>query len=297
MSLLSVLCIILLIIMCLGHLFPLVIGQGDFCSRFNSSRLNLPHHAPIFNSTRLIGPHNKRHVIYRQVGATSTFLKDLEAGLTCANLQFPKPPHHDVHKVRVAHLEGLQLVNTSYTSDKALMEAIWTIVNSSISMCSDLAHLCHTESRMAEAEAILTRVASDLRSQELSAAMASLALTLSTLVQRVNGIANVIHTLSSVAGTLESHLYQEDLTNVSTHFLAPFRDAGNLGLREVADLTNATTRAFTAVMIAVSEQASRVNDSNTRSAINVAASKIKVEMQRALDRVSIHSLTLISHFT
>ena len=279
MSLLSVLCIILLIIMCLGHLSPLVISQGDFCTRFNSSRLNLPHHPPIFNSTRLSGPHKLRHAIYRQVGATSTFLKDLEAGLTCIHLQFSTPPHDDLQRARVAHLKGLQSVNMSYASDRALMEAIWTIASSSSSMCSDLAHLCHTERRMVDAESTLMRAASDLQSQELSAAMASLALTLSTLVQRVNGIANVIHTLSSVAGTFESHLYQEDLTNVSTHFLAPFRDAGNLGLREVADLTNATTRAFTAVMIAVSEQASHVNDSNTSSAINVAASMIQGEMQ------------------
>ena len=162
MSLLSVVCILLLIVMCLGHLFPLVIGQRDFCTRFNSSRLNFPHHAPIFNSTRLSGPHNKRHVIYRQIGATSTFLKDLEAGLTCIHLQFSTPPHDDEHKVRVANLKDLQSVNMSYASDRALMEAIWTIVNSSISMCSDLAHLCHTESRMAEAEAILTWVTSDI---------------------------------------------------------------------------------------------------------------------------------------
>ena len=251
MSLLPLPCIIILIIIYLGGL---VIAQRDFCSRFSSSRLNLLHHSPVFNSTRLTGPHKNRHVIYHQVGSSSTFLKELEAGLTCIHLQFPTPPHDDVHRVRVAHLKGLQSVNTSYTSDKALMEAIWTIVDSSTSMCSDLAHLCHTESRMADAEATLTRVASDLQSQELSAAMASLSLTLATLVQRVNGIANVIHTLSSVAGTLGSHLYREGLTNFSTHFLAPVRDAGNLGLREVADLTNTTTRAFTVTMIAVSER-------------------------------------------
>ena len=301
LSSLTVLCMTLLIIMYLGHPTLLVTGQGDFCRRVSSTRLNLHDRAPIFNSTKLTGPHNERRAIYRQVGATSTFLKDFEAGLTCSNLQFQPPSHNDVH--RVAHLKGLQSVNMSYASDRALMKAIWTIMNSSTSMCSDLAQLCHTETRMADAKAILTRAASDLRSrgghkarhasQELSAATANLALTLSTLVQRVNGIANVIHTLSVVIGTLESHLHQGALTNFSTQLLAPLRDAENLGLREVADVTNTTTRAFTATIIAVSEQASRMNDTITSTAINEAASVIKAEMQRALDTVSIHSLTLI----
>ena len=292
-----------LIILHLGHPPPLVTGHGDFCRRVSSLKLNLHDRAPIFNSTKLTGPHNERRAIYRQVGASSTFLKDFEAGLTGTNLQFPTSSHNDVHRERVAHLKGLQSVNMSYASDRALMKAIWTIMNSSTSMCSDLAQLCHTETRMADAKAILTRAASDLRSrgghkarhasQELSAATANLALTLSTLVQRVNGIANVIHTLSVVIGTLESHLHQGALTNFSTQLLAPLRDAENLGLREVADVTNTTTRAFTATIIAVSEQASRMNDTITSTAINEAASVIKAEMQRALDTVSIHSLTLI----
>ena len=298
LSSLTILCMTLLIIIYSGHLPPLVSGQGDFCRRFSSStRLNVHHHAPTFNSTKLTGPHKSGHAIYRQVGASSTFLKELEAGLTCIHLQFPTPPHDDVHMERVAHVKGVQSVNMSYASDRALMDAIWTIVNSSASMCSDLAHLCHTERRMADAEAILMRAASDLRSPELSAAMASLSLTLTTLMHRVNGIANVIHTLSSVIGTLESHLYQEGLTNFSTHFLAPLRDAENLGIREVSDLANTTIRAFTATMVAVSEQASRMNDSASSRAINEAASVIKAEMQRALDTVSIHSFTLISKFT
>ena len=70
------------------------------------------------------------------------------------------------------------------------------------------------------------------------------------------------------------------LTNFSTHLLVPLRDAENLGLREVADLTNTTTRAITATMIAVSEQASWMNDSTTTTAINETASEVmKVEMQ------------------
>ena len=288
LSSLTVLCMTLLIIMYLGHPTLLVTGQGDFCRRVSSTRLNLHDRAPIFNSTKLTGPHNERRAIYRQVGATSTFLKDFEAGLTCSNLQFQPPSHNDVH--RVAHLKGLQSVNMSYASDRALMKAIWTIMNSSTSMCSDLAHLCHMDSTMADAEAILTRVASDLRSrgvhkarhasEELLVATANLALTLTTLVQRVNCITNVIHMLNAIIETLQSHLYQVSLTNFSTHLLVPLRDAENLGLREVADLTNTTTRAITATMIAVSEQASWMNDSTTTTAINETASEVmKVEMQ------------------
>ena len=96
-------------------------------------------------------------------------------------------------------------------------------------------------------------------------------------------IANVIHTVSprSISERLKA-IYTKKASPQLLHpiLVAPLRDSGNLGIREVADLTNTTTRAITATMIAVSEQASWMNDSTTTTAINETASEVmKVEMQ------------------
>ena len=61
-------------------------------------------------------------------------------------------------------------------------------------------------------------------------------------------IANVIHTVSprSISERLKA-IYTKKASPQLLHpiLVAPLRDSGNLGIREVADLTNTTTRAFT----------------------------------------------------
>mgnify|MGYP000134899175 CR=1 FL=1 len=216
------------------HSYPSV-GPTGFLPPIGSQAANL---------SREMDAHDHQ---YLQTGGASVLASRLhnkfQARLSCVTATFTPTPSADDG----AHGAQLQLSGTTWVDvqgvDKSLMSSLAQLSESTTAICTNVATMCNSRHRVAQAMSIIEGVFYDSNETTLVRAAAGEAVKLlktaykpSKFNARVNFIANVVRDMSAALGAVDSKLKPSEFaTSFSASFLDPFRNAAHRGF-EYADI-------------------------------------------------------------
>ena len=233
---------------------------------------------------------------YVQVGATTSFkLSSNEGGLSCVTATFKPIATADDG----AHGAQLQLSGTMWVDaqgvDKPLMSSLVQLSHSTTSICTNVATMCNSRHRVAQAMSVIDGVCRDSNETTLVRAAAGEAVKLlkkaykpSKFNARVNFIANVVNDMSVALGGVDSKLNPKELaTDFSSTFLDPFRNAAHRGFEYADIFGNETIMDVVKAAYEVEQVLSLMPlpKDSTILRLREAAAKLQSEAQHLLKRV------------
>ena len=241
---------------------------------------------------------------YLQVSSTTSFkLSSNEAGLSCVTTTFKPIARADggAHGAQV-QLSGTAWVNAQGV-DKPLMSSLAQLSQSTTAICTNVATMCNSRHRVAQAMSIINGVSRDSNETTLVRTAAGEAVKLlkkaykpSKFNARVHFITNVVSDMSVALGGVDSKLNLKELAaDFSGTFLDPFRNAAHRGFEYADIFGNETIMDVVKAAYEVEEVLSLMPlpKESTILRLQEAAGKLQSEAQHLLKMVCMYYGELI----